>query len=240
MEGTMGHWVASLLSALDRANSAEEVFAAICEGARTLGFEWCAYGAHRPVPFTRMNCYQISNYAESWRMRYAEARYLQVDPTVKRAKRSITPMVWNDQDLRGATQFWDEASSFGLRYGWAQSCIEPGGVVGLLSLARAHEPLADAEVKLKDPELRWLANVAHVEISRHLEKLAPAAIPRLTPREVEVMRWAADGKSARQTAQILGVKKCTVDLHVANVRRKLGANSRPAAAAQAAAMGLLR
>jgi DNA-binding CsgD family transcriptional regulator len=236
----MGHWAASLLNSLDRADSAEDVFAAIAEGARQLGFEWCAYGVERPLPFTRINCYQISNYAERWRTRYAEARYLHVDPTVIRAKQSIEPMVWNDRDLRDAAQFWDEASSFGLRYGWAQSCFDPRGAVGLLSLARAHEAIGEAERKLKDPELRWLANVAHAAMSLHLGDGSRMPVPKLTPREVEVLRWAGDGKSARQTAQILGVQKCTVDLHVANVRRKLGANSRPAAVAQATARGLLR
>lgn len=236
----MSHWVASLLSALETANSAEDVFAYVADGARQLGFEWCAYGVERPLPFTRVNCYRISNYPASWQTRYEEARYLHVDPTVRRAKRSIEPMVWTDRDLREAAQFWDEASSFGLRYGWSQSCIDPAGSVGLLSLGRAHEAIGEAERKLKDPELRWLANVTHAEMSRHLCESPAMPVPRLTPREVEVLRWAGDGKSARQTAQILGVQKCTVDLHISNVRRKLGASSRPAAVAQATARGLLR
>jgi LuxR family transcriptional regulator len=236
----MGHWVASLLDALDTADSAEDVFAAIADGAKQLGFEWCAYGVDQPLPFTRINCFQISNYPESWKTRYAQARYLHVDPTVVRAKRSIKPMVWADSDLREAPQFWDEASSFGLRYGWAQSCIDTTGTVGLLSLARGEEAIGEAELKLKEPELRWLANVAHTAMSCHLGDGSQILIPKLTPREVEVLRWAGDGKSARQTAQILGVQKCTVDLHVTNVRRKLGANSRPAAVAQATARGLLR
>jgi LuxR family transcriptional regulator len=228
------------MDALDTAESAEEAFAAIADGAKHLGFEWCAYGVDRPLPFTRINCFQISNYAESWQTRYAEACYLHVDPTVIRAKQSIEPMVWADSDLREAPQFWDEASSFGLRYGWAQSCIDVTGTVGLLSLARGNEAIGEAEIKLKDPELRWLANRAHTAMSRHLGDGSQMRVPKLTPREVEVLRWAGDGKSARQTAQILGVQKCTVDLHVSNVRRKLGASSRPAAVAQATARGLLR
>lgn len=236
----MSHWVASLLNALDRADSANETFAAVAEGARAMGFEWCAYGSEHAVPFTRTDCFQISNYAESWQARYAEASYLLVDPTVIRAKQSIEPMVWNERDLRNAAQFWDEARSFGLCHGWAQSCFDARGSVGLLSLARSHEPITDAERRLKDPELRWLANVAHGAMSRYVVHTAQARTPRLTRREVEVLRWTADGKSARQTAQILGIKKCTVDLHVARSCIKLCASSRSAAVAKAVAMGLLR
>lgn len=236
----MAHWVASLLNALDRADSAHEAFDAVADGARQLGFEWCAYGFEHPLPFTRSDCYLISNYAPSWQARYAEARYLRVDPTVLRARKSMEPMVWNDRALRDAAQFWDEARSFGLRHGWAQSCFGPSGSVGLLSLARGHEPISRAELMMKDPELRWMVNVAHAALSRYMVRPAHPTVHGLTRREVEMMQWAADGKSARQTAQILEVSRFTVEFHLKNACRKLGAGSRAAATARAAAMGLLR
>jgi DNA-binding CsgD family transcriptional regulator len=48
----------------------------------------------------------------------------------------------------------------------------------------------------------------------------------LTPRELEVLRWAARGKTAKDIAQILHITKRTADEHAQNVIRKLGAVNR--------------
>ena len=48
----------------------------------------------------------------------------------------------------------------------------------------------------------------------------------LTPREREVLSWAAQGKSAWETGEILGIAKRTVDEHVQTASRKLNAVNR--------------
>jgi LuxR family transcriptional regulator, quorum-sensing system regulator BjaR1 len=48
----------------------------------------------------------------------------------------------------------------------------------------------------------------------------------LTPREREVLGWVARGKSAWEIGAILNIAKRTVDEHVANAIRKLGAANR--------------
>ena len=50
----------------------------------------------------------------------------------------------------------------------------------------------------------------------------PAAAVRLTPREVDVMRWAAEGKSASETGVILGISGHTVTFYRKQVLAKLG------------------
>jgi len=62
---------------------------------------------------------------------------------------------------------------------------------------------------------------------------APAAAGTysLTPREREVLWWAAEGKSASQIGEILHITKRTVDEHTHNAARKLGAANRTQAVA---------
>jgi DNA-binding CsgD family transcriptional regulator len=60
---------------------------------------------------------------------------------------------------------------------------------------------------------------------------APAEARSLTPRELEVLTWAAQGKSAWEIGVILGITKRTVDEHIHTATRKLGAANRTQAVA---------
>ncbi len=48
----------------------------------------------------------------------------------------------------------------------------------------------------------------------------------LTPRETQALRWTLDGKSSKETAQILGISSRTVEKHLQSIYTKVGANSR--------------
>jgi LuxR family transcriptional regulator len=56
---------------------------------------------------------------------------------------------------------------------------------------------------------------------------------RLTPREIECLRWAARGKTAQDIAVILDRSLATICLHLNNAMRKLGAQNRAQAIARA-------
>ena len=63
-------------------------------------------------------------------------------------------------------------------------------------------------------------------------RLASAA---LTPRETEVLSWLSKGKTNRDIGDILGMSPRTVNKHLEHVFRKLGVETRAAAAALASA-----
>jgi CheY-like chemotaxis protein/DNA-binding CsgD family transcriptional regulator len=75
-----------------------------------------------------------------------------------------------------------------------------------------------------------------------LEEDAPSPNPSaliplgLTPREAEVLFWVAQGKSNPDIATIIGAAVRTVHKHVENVFRKLGCETRAAAAVTAQAV----
>ena len=46
-----------------------------------------------------------------------------------------------------------------------------------------------------------------------------------TPRELYVLRMVAEKGSAHEAANALGLSECTVEAHLANIRRKTGMRS---------------
>ncbi|MDB5829629.1 MAG: solR [Variovorax sp.] len=236
----METWNRDSLSALGCIRDADQVFEQIGRSARLLGFEQCAYGLRLPLPFTKPPTLMLNNYDRRWARRYADAGYLAVDPTVLIGRRSNFPIIWSDDLFKNVPQFWSEARSFGLNVGWAQSCFDGDGAVGLLSFSRSHEALTHAELIAKEGQLRYLVNVGHIALSAALGRTVNKPSVPLTPREVEVLQWTADGKTSSEAADILCVSTDTINFHVKNAVAKLGVANKTAAAVRAAVLGLLK
>jgi RNA polymerase sigma factor (sigma-70 family) len=62
----------------------------------------------------------------------------------------------------------------------------------------------------------------------------------LSPREREVLAWTAQGKSARQIGEILGISKRTVDEHVQRAEQKLNARNKTHAVVLAIHYGIIK
>jgi len=62
----------------------------------------------------------------------------------------------------------------------------------------------------------------------------------LSPREQECLDWTAAGKTAWETAQIIGITESTVSFHMRNSITKLNANNRSHAVAVAMARSLIK
>jgi LuxR family transcriptional regulator, quorum-sensing system regulator CviR len=61
----------------------------------------------------------------------------------------------------------------------------------------------------------------------------------LTGREREILNWLKLGKSSWDTSVILGISQSTVNFHITNILRKLGACNRPQAIAIAIHKGII-
>jgi ATP/maltotriose-dependent transcriptional regulator MalT len=61
----------------------------------------------------------------------------------------------------------------------------------------------------------------------------------LTPREIEVLAFAADGFGGMELAEQLVLSPATVRTHFKNIYKKLGVRNRAAAVAKAMRLGLI-
>lgn len=99
-----------------------------------------------------------------------------------------------------------------------------------------------AELELEAARAVFERLGAATDLAR-IEELAGGAAARpanpLTPRETQVLRLVADGKTNKAIAAELSLSERTVDRHVSNIFDKLGVPSRAAATARAYEQGLI-
>jgi LuxR family transcriptional regulator len=135
-------------------------------------------------------------------------------------------------------ELMEDARSFGLEYGWAQSSRQANGTIGMLTLARSSEMLGPNELARYRYQLLWLTQVSHHGLAARLctEKFE---IPDLSLRELEMLKWTADGKTAEEIALILGITTRTVNFHISQAMRKLDVVNKTAATVKAALLGLI-
>ena len=236
----MKAWQEEQVQLLLSCDSAAGLFQHVTVLAREFGFDYCAYGIRMPLPISAPRTEMFNNYPADWRKYYQAQSYLAVDPTVARGGRSTMPFIWSDELFASARDLWEDARAYGLEYGWVQSCRDAQGISGMLTLARAEEDLSSSELRAKTPEMSWLAQVTHNGMARCLTaRLLPEAEVTLSNREVEVLRWTAEGKTSNEVADILRIAERTVNFHINNAMAKLKPNNKTAAVIRAAVLGLL-
>jgi DNA-binding CsgD family transcriptional regulator len=77
------------------------------------------------------------------------------------------------------------------------------------------------------------------ELLGALQTSGSGPVPSLTPRQLEVLELAADGRAGRMIAEELVISPATVKTHFENIHTKLGVRDRAAAVAKAMRLGLI-
>jgi len=233
-------WCEELIDTVCPGNEPQDTFERLSAAAQALGFEHCAIGVRVAYPVSRPRVEMFSNYCLRWQRRYVEQDYLLRDPSVRHGQSSCAPRTWDDALQAEAPEMWAEARCAGLRHGWFKSTVESCGAGSMLTLARGDQPLGDAELRANGERMNWLAHAAHLAFNK---ALLPDGLrdsqTGLTSREVEVLRWTADGKSSSEIADILTISDNTVNFHIKNAVRKLRTNNKTSATVRAAMLGLL-
>lgn len=236
----MDDWRVNLLEGMSAQPTAQACFERIAEEASKIGFEYCTHGTRLPVPITRPRTTMHSNYPQAWLQRYHEQGYMEVDPTVAHGMRSSAPIIWSDAFFASSPQLWEEAKSHGLRHGWAQSRRDPEGSYSLLVLARSEGSLTERTLQELTPRMQWLVNASHEAMKASVQEKGQEQAPaELSDREIDVLRWTAEGKTSAEVADILNISERTVNFHINTVVAKLGACNKTSAAVRAAMFGLL-
>lgn len=237
----MNGWQEDVLARLQLATHEKEVFGVAEWVAQKLGFERCAYLMSAPLPFAQPKTFSINSFPRPWQERYAQAGYLKVDPTIHHCQRSDLAVVWSDEFFANAPEVWDHARSHGLCIGWAQGTQTAAGPRGILTLVRTSGELTAVELRRSEHLMSFATKAIHEAMLRtSASQLGWKAAPSLTVREIETLKWAADGKTSADIAKIIGLSENTIKFHIKNAIAKLQVANKTAAVAKAAMLGWLR
>ncbi|MDO4637296.1 MAG: autoinducer binding domain-containing protein [Lautropia sp.] len=223
----------------DGTTALHTIFHAIEKAAYALEFDYVAYDYQAALPASKPHVTLINNYPEIWQKRYRQAGYLKQDPRLHRCIHTNRPVIWNDELFADAPALWHDARQCGLCHGWSQPLPDVPAGAGVLSLVRPLQALTARELNSKASQMQWLAHVTHTLLSHRIRHDHAAHIRQLTDREIEVLKWTADGKSSQDIADILKLSKNTVDFHIKNTVKKLNVPNKTAAVVQALILGLI-
>lgn len=236
----MKSWTRDLLRLMTEESMCEsDIHRCLEDAANYLGFEYFSFGFQQALPVSQPRFRWVTNYPKPWKRRYLGTGYIAQDPRIIRARISQASFVWGTELFRRTPDLWRDMQQHGVACGFTQSVIDGPGGVSMLSLVRASPEVSPEEHGAKRDELFRLAQITHRMMSRRLREEAATRLPSLTGREVEILRWTADGKSAQDIADILSLSKNTVDFHIKNSINKMGVPNKTAAVTQAALLGLL-
>ncbi len=144
------------------------------------------------------------------------------------------PQVFEGRSLSpDESRMIEHAARVGMRFGLAIPITEAGGNVGFVGLSGPHS--------CTDARCRSALTLVSIYVYHRLRALAAAngTGQRLSRRELEVLRWIAEGKSDWQIGRILAISAKTVNYHIENVKRKFGVATRMQAVVSAIQRGEL-
>ncbi len=176
----------------------------------------------------------VTDYPAEWQDRYHRKLYRFYDPVAVTTRRSRLPFFWDDRSFlrpfrKDQRMVFHEAGAFRISAGYSIPVAGPQGDLGVFSVIAARPSEIDDAVRGAGGEIYLRAVQVHDMMVR---RVAPRRETEhgLSAREIECLRWTADGKTTDQIAHIASIAPATVNFHLKNAVKKLGAANRHHAA----------
>ena len=249
------------IAAIEASDTMDELRTSLHRAIQNYGFSGFGFiDAGRPeldLP------YYTGTIPPAWERAYIQNDFVHSDPALARARRTNTPFHWGSLKLperQGRNRppevkTMDAAREFGFREGF---------VVPFHYRDRLGAIHSSSTVFFWEDEPRWFQTLltCHwhelhllmiywvqraMDIVNRDQRHAPAVLQapdaaaaiQLTPREKEVIAWAARGKTVVDTAQILGISPETVEGFIKQALRKLSASNKTHGVAKSIALGII-
>lgn len=229
-----------------QATSLEEIKSLCDKFSEIVGFEHYLFGICRPTSLSAPEISTISNYPDAWIKTYFESGFQSQDPVVRYCFENVTPIRWDQllklDDYRTPTaeHILGQAAQAGLAHGLSIPLRSHTGDFAIFSLATA----SGEDIDTRFEKLLPMAHAFSIELFGTVMRIninnSTREKDNLTPREVECLFWACEGKTTWEISKIIDVTERTVIFHLTSATKKLGAVNRQHAVAKAMTSGLIK
>jgi LuxR family quorum sensing-dependent transcriptional regulator len=183
----------------------------------------------------------LAEYPEAWLRRYVALSYAYVDPVLHQVVTDPgTPFAWYEARAdpdheREAQHMMGEAREHGLAAGFAVPMVTLEGDLATISFAGEQLDLPQTARGLIS-----LVGVFAICRAFQLQDRRKPEHQALTTRELDCLKWCAEGKTDWEISVILGISESTVRSHVNAVRIKLNSANKTHMVAEALRASLIR
>ncbi|RHW18199.1 hypothetical protein D1610_06885 [Sphingomonas gilva] len=212
------------------------------DAAREIGFEHFALIHALSLQRAAPQLIRLDNYPDAWTERIVGRRLFVDDPILHASLRTNCGFAWDELAEHLVLQkrhrvIMAGAARAGLRQGFtvpANVAFEPSGSCSFATRGTG----AIAAWRIESAELIGGHALKAARRLHGWPRMPPVDL-HLSPRETEVLHWAARGKSNTDIAAIVGIGVETVKTYIAATLRKIGVGDRTQAAIQAVRWGLI-
>jgi DNA-binding CsgD family transcriptional regulator len=193
--------------------------------------------------FSMLNPFLQLTYSDDWNKNYRDKGYVHIDPVVKKGMNALLPFDWmsTKSDNSAVLRFLGDAESHKVGNHGLTVPIrdEQYKVDALFSVSK----LTNEQHwrKLRKDIVKDVVVFAHYIHAKQIEQYRKNSDFdfQLSKRELEVIAWAAEGKSYDDIASILSISVSTVQAHLESVRHKTNALNTPHALSILFRVGIL-
>ena len=235
-------WKESQFKKLSTAQDINDAYALSLNLFNNLGFEYCAFRTNLGISSHDTQFLDFNNYPHEWNLQYAEKHFVEIDPVVAHCNQSSLPILWNEQTYAKTPDLWEALLGQGLQHGWTQATHDPyTNAYSMFSLARSHCAITPYELYEHLGYAMFASQTLHNLVAQKgvdPQRLQEPTV-HLSPREIEVLRWSARGKTAAEAARILNLSERTVNFHISSAIKKLKVNNKISAVIAASKVGAI-
>jgi DNA-binding CsgD family transcriptional regulator len=213
--------------------------------ALSLGFDKFTFALTMPEPLDEPE-FKIFSVGDAvhpeWYLRHSTVKGRNLNPIYTAIEYELIGINRADErfKIKQHDAFWDFADMYKMKHGWSAATTGSQGLgKGMVNFLRDHKPLDNAEIRQIRPQMLSLGMTVHNKIMS-LQVAGVKEKYSLSPKEINVMRLAADGHSAKDSAAIMNVTERTVIFHRSNCITKTDSENLLQAVVKAISWGLLR
>jgi len=217
--------LSEVLDRVEKIRRNDDLLSVLKESQEKYGVKHISYAGFNMGDLTLVEPISVWTYKPEWIDHYRQRGYLNVDPVVKAVPKSILPVDWNQFDLNDTNirRFFAEAREAGVgNQGLSIPVRGRSGEFSIFSLT-----FEESEKDWQEYKRQFMRDFQVLAVFFHQSALQAFAIEppnfNLSTRELEVLYWAACGKTSEETAVILGITKRGVRFHCANILTKMNA-----------------